>query len=185
MTLPLFPTSVVGSMPRPQYVKDLIADDADVSADDYRRLMESAVRSVVGMQEMAGLDVVTDGEWWRKSYIGVIAELSHGFELSTNPSDGRPWTIVVDKLIRRRAQAAHNVRGGVLRAGSIRIALPCTLDRPTMGCRQLVGEPRRADDNMRGIKLFYRSVNHEHTNFHRYDCRRRARLLERRSVAGR
>jgi 5-methyltetrahydropteroyltriglutamate--homocysteine methyltransferase len=41
---------------------------------------------------------VTDGEWWRKSYIGVIAELAHGFELSRNPADGRPWTIVVDRL---------------------------------------------------------------------------------------
>ena len=33
-----------------------------------------------------------------KSYIGVIAELAHGFELGRNPADGRPWTVVVDKL---------------------------------------------------------------------------------------
>nr|MBA3482136.1 hypothetical protein [Pirellulales bacterium] len=88
----LFPTSVVGSMPRPDYVKDLIADDFAGSESEYRRLMEAAVRSVVALQECAGLDVVTDGEWWRKSYIGVIAELAHGFELSRNPADGRPWT---------------------------------------------------------------------------------------------
>jgi 5-methyltetrahydropteroyltriglutamate--homocysteine methyltransferase len=85
-------------MPRPEYVKDLIADDFAGSADNYRRLMDMAIRSVVAIQEMAGLDVVTDGEWRRKSYIGVIAELAHGFELSRNPADGRPWTIVVDKL---------------------------------------------------------------------------------------
>ncbi len=59
--------------------------------------MEAAVRYAVAMQEHAGVDVVTDGEWWRKSYIGVIAELSHGFELGTFP-DGRPFTIVVDML---------------------------------------------------------------------------------------
>jgi len=94
----LFPSSVVGSMPRPDYVKDLIFGNVATSEDDYRRLMESAVRSVVALQELAGIDVITDGEWWRKSYIGVIAELAHGFELSTNPADGRPWTIVVDKL---------------------------------------------------------------------------------------
>jgi 5-methyltetrahydropteroyltriglutamate--homocysteine methyltransferase len=52
----------------------------------------------VALQEAAGLDVVTDGEWWRKSYIGVIAELAHGFELSRNPADGRPWTVVVERL---------------------------------------------------------------------------------------
>jgi 5-methyltetrahydropteroyltriglutamate--homocysteine methyltransferase len=94
----LFPTSVVGSMPRPDYVKDLISGEFAAPEREYRRLMESAVRSVAALQECAGLDVVTDGEWWRKSYIGVIAELAHGFEVSRNPADGRPWTIVVDKL---------------------------------------------------------------------------------------
>jgi 5-methyltetrahydropteroyltriglutamate--homocysteine methyltransferase len=98
MSTLLFPTSVIGSLPRPQFVKDLIADDCPIQGDEYRRLMGNAVRAAVALQEMAGLDVITDGEWWRKSYIGVIAELAHGFELSTNPADGRPWTIVVDKL---------------------------------------------------------------------------------------
>ena len=94
----LFPTSVVGSMPRPEYVKDLINADPPLPPDEYRRMMQAAIQSVVALQEMAGLDVVTDGEWWRKSYIGVIAELAHGFELSRNPADGRPWTVVVDRL---------------------------------------------------------------------------------------
>lgn len=94
----LFPTSVVGSMPRPDYVKDLIGGEAKTSPDEYRRLMRAAVSSVVALQECSGLDILTDGEWWRKSYIGVIAELAHGFELSLNPADGRPWTIVVDRL---------------------------------------------------------------------------------------
>jgi 5-methyltetrahydropteroyltriglutamate--homocysteine methyltransferase len=95
---PLFPTSIIGSMPRPDFVKELIADDCPLPADEYKRLMGSAVRYVVALQEAAGLDVVSDGEWWRKSYIGVIAELAHGFELSLNPADGRPWTVVVDRL---------------------------------------------------------------------------------------
>lgn len=95
---PLFPTSIIGSMPRPDFVKDLIADDCPFSEEEYRRLMSAAIRSVVALQEAAGLDVVSDGEWWRKSYIGVIAELAHGFELSLNPADGRPWTVVVDRL---------------------------------------------------------------------------------------
>src|SRR5438132_2450213 len=60
--------------------------------------MGNAIRAAVALQEKAGVDVITDGEWWRKSYIGVIAKLAHGFELSINPADGRPWTIVVDKL---------------------------------------------------------------------------------------
>jgi 5-methyltetrahydropteroyltriglutamate--homocysteine methyltransferase len=94
----LFPTSVIGSLPRPQFVKDLIADNSPIDDDEYRRLMGEAIRAAVAMQETAGLDVVSDGEWWRKSYIGVIAELAHGFELSRNPADGRPWTVAVEKL---------------------------------------------------------------------------------------
>ncbi|HEX8522719.1 MAG TPA: cobalamin-independent methionine synthase II family protein [Tepidisphaeraceae bacterium] len=92
----LFPTSVVGSVPRPEFVRELIAHP-HISSEDYDRRMEAAVRYVVAMQENAGLDVITDGEWWRKSYIGVIAELAHGFEVGVSP-DGRPWTVVTEKL---------------------------------------------------------------------------------------
>jgi 5-methyltetrahydropteroyltriglutamate--homocysteine methyltransferase len=94
----LFQTSVVGSLPRPPFVLDLINARPPVSPEEYRTRMEAAVRYAVALQEQAGIDVVTDGEWWRKSYIGVIAELAHGFELGTFP-DGRPFTLVVDKLI--------------------------------------------------------------------------------------
>ncbi|HEY2573389.1 MAG TPA: hypothetical protein VGH65_04940, partial [Verrucomicrobiaceae bacterium] len=93
----LFPTSVVGSLPRPAFVLDLINDRPPVPEEQYVAEMQAAVRYSVAMQEHAGLDVVTDGEWWRKSYIGVIAELAHGFELGTAP-DGRPITVVVDQL---------------------------------------------------------------------------------------
>lgn len=94
----LFPTSVIGSLPRPTFVKELIADDCPHGPEEYERLLGAAIEYAVALQEAAGLDVVTDGEWRRKSYIGVIAELAHGFELSRNPADGRPWTVVVDKL---------------------------------------------------------------------------------------
>ena len=93
----LFPTSVVGSLPRPAFILDLIHGIPPLSPERYQHEMEAAIRYAVAMQEHAGLDVVTDGEWGRKSYIGVIAELAHGFELGTLP-DGRPVTLVVDKL---------------------------------------------------------------------------------------
>ncbi len=98
MSRTLFPASVVGSMPRSAFVQDLINDRPPLAPDAYEAAMGVAVRYIVAVQEMAGVDVVTDGEWRRKSYIGVIAELAHGFELGYNPADGRPWTIVVDKL---------------------------------------------------------------------------------------
>src|ERR1700746_1436838 len=93
----LFPTSVVGSLPRPAFVLDLINARSASNGDKYEHRMQAAIRYAVAMQEQAGLDVLTDGEWGRKSYIGVIAELAHGFELGTLP-DGRPFTLVADKL---------------------------------------------------------------------------------------
>ena len=95
-TLPLFPASIVGSIPRPLVVRELIEkpvwDETDTNT------MDAAIRFVVAMQERAGLDVVNDGEWRRRSYIGVIAELAHGFTLEINPADGRPWTVVTEEL---------------------------------------------------------------------------------------
>src|SRR5476651_2047039 len=95
-SLPLFPASIVGSIPRPLVVRELIEKPQWDTSDT--ATMDAAIRFVVAMQERAGLDVVNDGEWRRRSYIGVIAELAHGFTLEINPSDGRPWTIVTEKL---------------------------------------------------------------------------------------
>ncbi len=94
--LPLFPASIVGSIPRPLMVRELIEKRLWDAADT--ATMDAAIRFVVAMQERAGLDVVNDGEWRRRSYIGVIAELAHGFTLEINPADGRPWTVVTEKL---------------------------------------------------------------------------------------
>lgn len=94
----LFPTSVCGSMPRPQFVRDLINDTSKLAPADRDTALDAAIRYVVALQECAGLDVVTDGEWRRKSYIGVIADVASGFELSSHPTDGRPMTYVTEKL---------------------------------------------------------------------------------------
>src|SRR5205085_4636835 len=81
MALPLFPTTVVGSMPRPQYGKDLLAAAPRHAEPDaaWRRRMDDAVRFVIGMQERAGIDIISDGEWRRESYVDVIGDLMHGF----------------------------------------------------------------------------------------------------------
>jgi 5-methyltetrahydropteroyltriglutamate--homocysteine methyltransferase len=89
----LFPTAVVGSMPRSDFVRELVlGDKPDPEA------LDKAVAYVIALQERAGLDIISDGEWRRASYIGVIAELAHGFEIGTNPADGRPWTVVTAPL---------------------------------------------------------------------------------------
>lgn len=93
-SLPLFPASVVGSMPRPAFVRDLLArppDDPERAAH-----MDAAVHYVIALQEVAGIDVVSDGEWRRLSYIGIIADIAEGFARETR--DGLSWHTVVGTL---------------------------------------------------------------------------------------
>jgi 5-methyltetrahydropteroyltriglutamate--homocysteine methyltransferase len=106
----LFPASVVGSMPRSDFVRDLIELESEYDAEAHVRAMDSAVRYIVALQERAGVDIITDGEWRRRSYIGIVAELARGFEL-TKSDDGRHWTTVVEPLTPGRPGAiAEEVR---------------------------------------------------------------------------
>ena len=92
-TLPgetLFPTMVVGSLPRPQWIRDLIEDrKSGAIADDVAgRMLDAAIPSAVHMQERAGLDFVSDGEWRRESYVKVFANAVDGFEADLIPTGG-------------------------------------------------------------------------------------------------
>ena len=90
-------------MPRPQFIKDLVEQGADSAggADEFERRMDAAVPYVAQMQEAAGIDIISDGEWRRRSYIGVIAEICSGFEFSIREVDGQrqTWHIVKDELV--------------------------------------------------------------------------------------
>lgn len=71
----LFATMVVGSMPRPQFFREMVdryLSDGE-SNQVLQNLMDRSIPYVAALQEAAGLDVISDGEWRRKSYIGVIA----------------------------------------------------------------------------------------------------------------
>jgi 5-methyltetrahydropteroyltriglutamate--homocysteine methyltransferase len=73
---------VVGSLPRPQYVKDLLAAGSrtGTSGAGWQGRMDDIVRYAIGMQEEAGIDIVSDGEWRRETYVDVIAEIANGFQ---------------------------------------------------------------------------------------------------------
>lgn len=119
----LFPTAVVGSLPRPEYVRQIVVEGWHREAD--ARRLDAGVAYAVCVQEAAGLDVVSDGEWRRASYIGVIAELADGFELSRAP-DGRPWTIVTGPVA-ERAPGIIAAEAAFVRARTdrlIKVALP-------------------------------------------------------------
>jgi 5-methyltetrahydropteroyltriglutamate--homocysteine methyltransferase len=96
--MPSFPASVVGSMPRSAFVRDLLALPED--HPDRRARLDAAVGYIIALQEAAGIDVVSDGEWRRLSYIGIIADIMHGFARETR--DGLSWHTVVEPLRPKR-----------------------------------------------------------------------------------
>ncbi len=127
--IPLFATMVVGSLPRPQWVRDLIEDRkagriGEAAAD---QLLDAAIPSAIRMQERAGLDYVSDGEWRRESYVKVFADRVGGFAPDAIEVAGSPlkYPAVVSRLPPRRPIAADEA--GFLRAQTDRrtqVAIP-------------------------------------------------------------
>ncbi len=111
---PVFPTFVVGSLPRPQWVRDLIEDRkaGRISEEAADRLLDDAVPSAIRMQERAGVDYISDGEWRRESYVKVFTEAVHGFTndlvttLGTMSFTSPRYPAVTSRISARRSIAA-------------------------------------------------------------------------------
>lgn len=67
--LPPFFTQVIGSLPRPTLVRALVDRRTSMSGDEYNRVMDDMVIFAIRLQEQAGLDVISDGEWRRVHYL--------------------------------------------------------------------------------------------------------------------
>lgn len=78
--LPLFFTHVIGSLPRPQAVRDLLERRAQIPPAEFNAILDDCVRFAIRLQEEAGLDVVSDGEWRRVQYVDEFLDRIGGFE---------------------------------------------------------------------------------------------------------
>ncbi len=78
--LPAFYTHPIGSLPRPQMVVDLLGRRDQMAPELFRKIMDELVVFAIRLQEQAGLDVVSDGEWRRVQYIREFLHRIGGFE---------------------------------------------------------------------------------------------------------
>lgn len=78
---PPFRAEHVGSLLRPQTLRDAWKrlDDGTMDAAAYAALVDDAIRDAVKLQEDAGLQPITDGEFRRKSYWSHFVDAVDGF----------------------------------------------------------------------------------------------------------
>jgi 5-methyltetrahydropteroyltriglutamate--homocysteine methyltransferase len=81
LQLPLFPTTSVGSFPKPDYLVRARSDFAKgkISEDQLRDLERKATAFWIETQEKLGVDVLVDGEMYRGDMVAYFAERLPGF----------------------------------------------------------------------------------------------------------
>ena len=99
--LPPFFTQVIGSLPRPKLVRDLVDRRDSLPADEYQRLMDEMVIFAIRLQEQAGLDVISDGEWRRVHYLDEFLHRVGGHECTRpfeHQGELKKTTVVTGKM---------------------------------------------------------------------------------------
>lgn len=81
LKLPLFPTTSVGSFPKPDYLTKARADFSKnkITESQLRELERKATAFWIETQEKLGLDVLVDGEMYRGDMVAYFAERMPGF----------------------------------------------------------------------------------------------------------
>ncbi len=135
----LFETAVVGSMPRPLYLQELLANKEQI--ENFNEHIEQAIPFVVRLQEFAGIDHISDGEWSRLSYLGVISDLLNGFKRESK--SGLWWHTVTQQLTIKNkglfAREAEFVKKYTSK--NVKVALPSPF---TIGLRMWNEESKKA-----------------------------------------
>src|SRR6187549_126674 len=83
MSLPLLPTSVVGSYSMPGWLERLKTDYVlrRVSRQELDEVHDTAVKAAIKDQEVAGVYIITDGELRRDNLIDYFAERLPGIQI--------------------------------------------------------------------------------------------------------
>jgi 5-methyltetrahydropteroyltriglutamate--homocysteine methyltransferase len=142
-------------MPRPRYVRDLLRPETRqaLGTEELTRRLDRAVGSVIAMQETAGLDIISDGEWRRLSYIGVIADLCEGFEVGYRGE--QPWTVVVGKVASRTpglvAREAEFIRAHSRCEPKVALPSPYLLGQRLWDPQRSVGAYATREEFMRAL----------------------------------
>src|SRR6516164_800598 len=87
----IYRAQTIGSMLRPASLREAryALRRGTISNADFKRIEDRAVDDALAVQERAGIDLVTDGEQRRASFLGSLLETTEG--LTRNLSITKPW----------------------------------------------------------------------------------------------
>lgn len=102
----LFVTSVVGSFPRPRWLVEAFEsfNSGKMSREEYEEYVDDAVKLTVKEEELAGIDVLTDGEQRRTSFVAFVGQKIPGFKVM-HISEVNPQGIEI--MRRHKAQLTY------------------------------------------------------------------------------
>jgi len=82
--LPLLPTTVIGSYSLPAWLDKVreLGRTGALTAGQVTEAHDAAVRSAVMDQELAGVDIITDGELRRETMVNFFSMRIHGFDMA-------------------------------------------------------------------------------------------------------
>ncbi len=82
--MPLFPTTTVGSFPKPPYLLEARRKYLrhQIDREELRRLEQQATREWIQRQEELGLDLFVDGEQYRGDMVAYFADELEGFQIA-------------------------------------------------------------------------------------------------------
>jgi 5-methyltetrahydropteroyltriglutamate--homocysteine methyltransferase len=82
-----FRSEVIGSLLRPQYLKEAMeqARDGKIAQEELTAVQDRAVLEAIALQEECGIDVITDGEMRRRGWTGPLTVSIAGYGNAPRP----------------------------------------------------------------------------------------------------
>ena len=129
--VPMFPATVVGSWPRPQYLLKALAQrqSGKLTIDEFNDQADKAVLECLKYQEDAGVDIVSDGEQRRDNFYSFVVEKLDGVklmslaELMNHVEDKAAF----DQILRSQDAPAFAIHNPTV-VGKVRRRQPLALD---------------------------------------------------------
>ena len=80
----LLPTTVIGSYSLPRWLEKVreLGKQGTLTQEQIDEAHDNAVKSAITDQEVAGVDVITDGELRRETMVNFFSMRIHGFDMS-------------------------------------------------------------------------------------------------------